>query len=272
MTDSNGLSRRRFLSAVVSTAATSCLPLTGAAILAGESIPAEVQYSHVSLSAELPEAPVSVTNSGYLLLIDSKSGSISSLQSTFGIDRELLIPNHEHLPLFKIELMDGYSEFKTVSASQAREIHVQKSGDANEQTLAIEFKEIGGLSVNARVTVRCPRNETLTYWNLELDNGTKSWIAHVQFPVIQVPFDDAASGRSSHILSSFADGMLAGPVEPSMAGARGEEGSAIRRRSGVTTTIPGNGLRPSCWLITMMLVDCMSRAMMRQDCPSLLIH
>ncbi len=217
MTDINGLSRRRFLSAVVSTAAGSCLPLASAAILVGESSPAMAQYSHVSSSKEVSGEPISVSNSGYRLLVDSKSGSIASLQSTFGTDRELLIPNHSQLSLFKIELMDGYSEFKTVSSSQASEIHVQKGGDETEQTLTIDFKGIGDLPIDARVTVRCPMNESLTYWNLELNNGTKSWIAHVQFPVIQIPFDNSDNGNSSHILSSFADGVLAGPVEPSIA-------------------------------------------------------
>ena len=217
MTDTNELSRRQFLSAVASTAAGSCVPLAGAAILAGESAPALAQYSRVSSSKEVSGELISVTNSGYRLLVDSKYGSIASLQSTFGIDHELLIPNHSQLPLFQIELMDGYSEFKTVSSSQAREIHVQKSGDDTAQTLTIDFRGIGDLLIDARVTARCPMNESLTYWNLELNNGTKSWIAHVQFPVIQVPFDSSDNGNSSHILSSFADGILAGPVEPSIA-------------------------------------------------------
>ena len=221
MTDPNELSRRRFLSAFASTAAASCLPVTGAAILAGESKPALAQYGQVSASGELPGvAPVIVTNSGYRLLIDSKIGSIVSLQSTFGVNRELLIPGHANLPLFKIEFMDGYSEFKTVTSSQAKEVQVHKSRDGRGQALIIDFKGIAGLSLDARVTVRCPANETLSYWNLEVDNGTKSWIAHVQFPVIQVPFDNPINGYSSHILSSSTDGMLAGPIEPSMAADR----------------------------------------------------
>lgn len=153
----------------------------------------------------------------YRLLVDSAKGSINSLQSTFGIDHELLIPDHSQLPVFVIELMDGFSEFKSVSSSDAKEIHVQQGGDETKQTLAFDFKGIGGLPIDARVTARCPRNESLTYWNLEWNNGTKSWIGHVQFPVIQVPFDSSANGNSSHILSSFADGILAGPVEPSVA-------------------------------------------------------
>lgn len=218
MTDTKKLSRRRFLSAVASAAAGSCLPLGGAAILASESTPALAQYSQVSASGEAPGTqPVIVSNPGCRLLIDSTNGSIASIQSTFGIDRELLIPDHTDLPLFKVELMDGYSSFKTVTSSQAKSIHIQKGGDEKEQTIIIDFKGIGNLPIDARVTVRCPMNETLTYWNLELDNGTKSWIAHVQFPVIQVPFDNPGNGYSSHILSPFADGILAGPVEPSMA-------------------------------------------------------
>ena len=66
------------------------------------------------------------------------------------------------------------------------------------------------------VTIRCPANEALTYWNLELNNGTKSWIGHVQFPVIEVPFDNPMEGDPSHILSSSLDGSLAGPVEPAV--------------------------------------------------------
>lgn len=79
MTNGNGLSRRRFISAVASTAAGSCLPLAGAAILAGESTPALGQYSHVSSSVEVPDEPISVINAGYRLLVDSKSGSIAAL-------------------------------------------------------------------------------------------------------------------------------------------------------------------------------------------------
>lgn len=55
MSDCKELSRRQFLSAVVSTAAVSRLPVTGAAILAGESTPALAQYTEVSASVEAPQ-------------------------------------------------------------------------------------------------------------------------------------------------------------------------------------------------------------------------
>jgi hypothetical protein len=157
-----------------------------------------------------------VENEGYRLLIDSKTGSIASFQSAFGIEHELLIPHHSHLPLFQIELMNDQREFRTITALQAKEVKVTRGEAAGEQTVTIDYKGIAGLPIDARVLVRCPANEPLTYWNLELTNGTTSWIGHVQFPVVEVPFDDLEQNESSQILSSFLDGILTGPIHPLM--------------------------------------------------------
>src|SRR5271165_2512225 len=87
------LSRRRFLSAAASTVATSCLPLSGAALLAASPAHAlsapggQTGPSHESATP----APVMVVNPGYRLLIDSVKGTIVSMRSTFGVDRPLLI-------------------------------------------------------------------------------------------------------------------------------------------------------------------------------------
>ena len=83
MPDSKGFSRRRFLSGVASTAATSCLPPSGAAILTCNSTPAlAAQNTSVSVSREAVSAPpVIIVNSGYRLLIDSVRGTIASFQS-----------------------------------------------------------------------------------------------------------------------------------------------------------------------------------------------
>lgn len=212
------VSRRQFLSAVASTAAASSLPLAGAAILAEETQSAQAADDtpvSVSREATVPP-PMIIANSGYRLLFDPGKGTIASFQSTFGMSRELLLPDHVRLPLFNVELLNDHSEFKTVTSSQAKEVKLQKGGDEKEQIITIEYREIDGLPVHARVTVRCPANETLTYWNLELDNGTDSWIGHVQFPAIEVPFDDPKGEHTSYILWSFADGALEGPVVPSM--------------------------------------------------------
>jgi hypothetical protein len=176
-----------------------------------------LSLGQISTSSLLSSAsPVIVTNSSYRLLIDSKKGGIVSLRSTFGSDRELLIPNHVSLPLFKLELMDDRSEFRTINSSQAKEITIRKTDDEGAHTITIEFKGIGNLPVDARVTIRCPANESLTYWNIELMNNTTFWIANLQFPLIEVPFDNLTDHDFNKILWSFGDGVLTGPVVPSM--------------------------------------------------------
>ena len=66
--------------------------------------------------------PIIVINRGYRLLISAEKGTIASFRSTFDVDRELLIPNHESLPLFKIEFLSDHAEFKTVTSMEAKEV------------------------------------------------------------------------------------------------------------------------------------------------------
>lgn len=166
--------------------------------------------------------PVIIINPGYRLLIDAEKGTLASFCSTFGVDRELLRPGHARLPLFKIEFLSERAEFRTVTSSEASQVSVSKASGAGGNTITIDFKGIAQLPLDARVTVRCPDSETLTYWTLELNNATTDWIGHIQFPVVEVPFDSFGDPGGSAILWSFADGMLAGPVEPAMpAGAWG---------------------------------------------------
>ncbi|HEX4852242.1 MAG TPA: DUF6259 domain-containing protein, partial [Puia sp.] len=163
-----------------------------------------------------PTLPVIVSNVGYRLLIDSKKGGIVSLRSTFGSERNLLVPNHIGLPLFKLELMDDHSKFRTINSSQAKKITIHKTGDEKAQTVTIEFKSLDNMPIDARVTIRCPASESLTYWSIELANDTTLWIANLQFPLVEVPFDNPADGGHNKILWSFGDGILTGPVERSM--------------------------------------------------------
>jgi hypothetical protein len=185
-------------------------------VLGSTSALSAADYQSGASSLALSAPPVVVSNAGYRLVIDSTKGGIVSLRSTFGTDRELLIPNHAHLPLFKLELMNDNSEFKTITSSQAKEITIRKTDSGREQKVIIEFNSIADMPVDARVTIRCPENEALTYWNIELTNGTPSWIANLQFPLVEVPFDDLMGRDLNKILWSFGDGVLTGPVTPSM--------------------------------------------------------
>ena len=243
---SDGVSRRRFLSGAASAAAASCLPLSGASILGADSASAFAQNTSIRVSREAQSAPpVIVVNPGYRLLIDSARGSIVSLESTYGVNRELLIRDHVRLPLFMVEFMDDRSEFNLISSSDAKHISVKKEEEYSGQIVTIEFKEIGGLPVDGLVKIRCPANETLTYWNLQLKNGTKSWIGHIRFPVIEVPFDNPVDGDHSYILSSSLDGSLAGPVEPaSYARPAWTRHTPLERQWGGTESIT-----PDLWLV-----------------------
>ncbi|MDB6094512.1 MAG: hypothetical protein JWM32_2074 [Verrucomicrobia bacterium] len=170
------------------------------------------------LLAGAAKPPLVVVNAGYRLQINSEKGTIESLRATYGASRELLIPEHGGLPLFKIEFLSGDLKFTTIDSSEAKTIRVTQNTQDDGETMVLNYEDIGNQAVGARVTIRCPRDEALTYWSLEVDNRTTMWIGHVQFPVVEVPFDrnPTDEGSSSYILSSLYDGVLVGPVEPKM--------------------------------------------------------
>ena len=161
---------------------------------------------------------VIVINSNYRLLFNSDKGTIESFRITGGADHELLIPNHGRLPLFKIEFLDADSKkFRTITSEEAKKVSVTKTAQAGGEMIVLNYEDISDLGIAARVTVQCPRNESITYWNIEVDNPTTLWIGHIQFPVVEVSFDkNPNEGDSSFILTSTFDGVLTGPVTPTM--------------------------------------------------------
>lgn len=162
--------------------------------------------------------PVIVINPSYRLLLDTNKGTIESFRITGGSDHELLIPNHGRLPLFKIEFLDADSKkFRTITSADAKKVSVTKTAKTGGEMIVLNYEGISDLGIAASVTLWCPYNESLTYWNLEVDNPTALWIGHIQFPVVEVSFDkNPNEGDSSFILTSIFDGVLTGPVTPNM--------------------------------------------------------
>ncbi|MGH2645439.1 MAG: DUF6259 domain-containing protein, partial [Chitinophagaceae bacterium] len=170
------------------------------------------------LTVASAQSSVIVINRDYKLLINSNNGSIESFDATMGGgNTQLLIPNQGSLPLFKVEFMNSDSKFRDINSSQAKKVTVTKTTLNWGESIVINFEDISSLHVNARVTVRCPSGKSLTYWSLTLYNPTKMWIGHIQFPLVEVPFDrNPTEDNCSHILYSLYDGVLVGPVVPSM--------------------------------------------------------
>ncbi|TAN16867.1 MAG: hypothetical protein EPN37_07860 [Chitinophagaceae bacterium] len=171
-----------------------------------------------SLLVASAQSPILVVNQGYKLLMNADDGAIQSFETTLGGgDTKMLIPGQGKLPLFKVELRNSDGKFIDINSSQAKKVTITKSGYEGGEDILIHFEDISNLRLNADVTVRCPSNEPLTYWSLKLDNPTKMWIAHIQFPLVEVPFDrNPTEDDGSHILYSLYDGVLVGPVEPGM--------------------------------------------------------
>jgi len=166
----------------------------------------------------LAKNPIVVTNLSYRLVINADKGTIESFRSTIsGGDNSLLATSQPQLPILKIGLLAGGTNFRTISSLEAKKITAFKSNKGNEEIIEISFDSIARLNLDAKVFITCPQDKPFTYWNLELSNRTGMWISHIQLPVLKVPYDANPTEESGgKILYSMADGMLAGPLTPTM--------------------------------------------------------
>ncbi len=106
----------------------------------------------VTVLAVAAKPAVMVINPGYRLVVDADKGAIKLFRATQGEDRELLIPHHGQLPLFKIQFRTDDAKFETVTSASAKKVSVTRTAEAGVEILVLTYECIGNAEVDARVT------------------------------------------------------------------------------------------------------------------------
>ncbi|MDP9380865.1 MAG: DUF6259 domain-containing protein [Chloroflexota bacterium] len=143
--------------------------------------------------------------------IDDETGSMTSLRATSRPDDELFAPAAAQQPLFTIDYLGGDREFRQVSSLEARSCELELDEDLDGLRLGIKYTGVGDLNLDARVTLRCPFDDPLTYWSLELKQCGSDIIANVQFPYVVLPYRYDSGGRSILLVPSGLGALLCDP-------------------------------------------------------------
>ena len=115
---------------------------------------------------------ISVGTSTYGLTLDKKTGSLLSLACR-DPHQEFLHPVCAQHPLFRMQLREATGEAVRVSALQAEKTSCVRQEDENETSLCFDFKRLAGQLISAHVRIRCPRDDALTYWTIDVENDFK---------------------------------------------------------------------------------------------------
>jgi hypothetical protein len=138
---------------------------------------------------------VEIETPNYTLGLDGRTGGLRSLRSASG--REMLHPLHATLPLFEIQYLDERRRFRRISSETALSCEVGRTDGPDGTIVDLSYARLGGHDIDARVTLRLPRGDRLSYWSLSLDQRTPMIITDVQFPFVVVPYRYEDGGPTS---------------------------------------------------------------------------
>ncbi len=134
------------------------------------------------------------------LAFDPPSGRLVSFRTRSAPSQEFIASSPDH-PAFVIQYLDEDRQYQQLDSRSAESCgaSVQRSSDLT--TLSLVYRRVGGMDVEAEVTVRASHSEPLARWRITVRNGASLRIVDVQFPFIVCPYDlGGLRGREALVL------------------------------------------------------------------------
>lgn len=157
-----------------------------------------------SLNLVVRGEPVIVGDDHYQLSVSEKNGEILSFVSH---GRETIQPGKPR-PLFTLRFRDPQGKAVDLNALQANRYVQNRKLGSNDTVITMSYEEIKGLPVNAVVRVRCPKNFSMTYWSISVENNSGLMLDHIDFPTVVVPNDLRAKGGDGQVFWSAMEGVV----------------------------------------------------------------
>ncbi|MEW6750805.1 MAG: DUF6259 domain-containing protein [Candidatus Latescibacterota bacterium] len=152
---------------------------------------------------------VTLETAGEVLRFHAGTGALLSLRSKAAPDQEFIEAGAD-TPLLSLQYLDGEGQFHQVGPRRSRRAWVT----AFRGGVDIVVRRLGGLDIDAQITVMGSPHEPMSRWSLYVRNGTDLRIAEVQFPFVICRYRLAGTPGSEAALWPFNAGVLYQTPEP----------------------------------------------------------
>ncbi|HXU19073.1 MAG TPA: hypothetical protein VN788_00665, partial [Verrucomicrobiae bacterium] len=93
-------------------------------------------------------------------------------------------------PVFVIQYLDERDEFEHVDSTKSKSVHVRlEEPNGKGFVLTATFDGVGGLDLDATVTVRQGAEDPFSRWSIAISNRSGIRITDVQFPFVVVRYN-----------------------------------------------------------------------------------
>ena len=145
-----------------------------------------------------------VNNKYYKLKINNDNGALTS----FMVNGREMAAQHISTSLFNITLRNSKGDSLNLTSLQSTKFKIERTGKDSSVILTLNYYAVRDLPVDVTVTITCPVNNALTYWNIQVNNRTGQYIDHIDFPNVKIPNDLIGNKGDARIFLPHMEGVL----------------------------------------------------------------
>ena len=151
-------------------------------------------------------------NSNYSFEIEESNGSLVSFKK----GKKQFLGQGQVADLFVMRFRNSAGAPFLVPSTNAGSVIVQKNDQGSEVTYSLHFSDIRvsawfTQTINATVTIRCPEDESMSYWSISTDHGHDAlidYLEYIEFPCLKLNNTLKAHGGEDELFWPFNEGCL----------------------------------------------------------------
>jgi len=155
---------------------------------------------------------IALTTATDTMLFSAETGRLVSFRSQAASDQEFIAAG-PNTPVFVVQYLDNERRYRQLTSHDAT-AQVSCEDVEGGSVLRASFPQLGGMAIEATVTVRAAPDDRFSHWSLRLRNDAGLLITDVQFPFIVASYQLAGTAGAESLLWPLGAGVLLSAPQP----------------------------------------------------------
>jgi len=155
---------------------------------------------------------IALTTATDTMRFSAETGTLVSFRSRAAPDQEFIAAG-TNTPVFVVQYLDDERRYRQLTSRDAT-AQISCEDVEGGSVLRASFPQLGGMAIEATVTVRATPDDRFSHWSLRLRNDADLVITDVQFPFIVASYQLAGTAGAESLLWPLGAGVLLSAPQP----------------------------------------------------------
>jgi hypothetical protein len=155
---------------------------------------------------------IALTTATETMLFSAETGGLVSFRSRAAPEQEFIAAG-EDTPVFVLQYLDEQRRYRQLTSRDAT-ADVRCEMVDGGTALSATFAQLGGMAVEATITVRATNDDRFSHWSIRVSNDAGLMLTDVQFPFVVVPYHLGGAAGAESLLWPLGAGVLLPAPQP----------------------------------------------------------